>query len=1684
MSEPNEQSRVEPRAAAAPPPLPSAQNPGGATAAAAQNLAALPSLSGDDATRARIAALEREAKAWGNDPEAAPLHHELGLLWEELHNPRNAALAFLAAQRLDPSFIANLRAARRLFLDVGNWQMVIQLLDAELEASASDDRLKASLLFEKAVILEERLGRPEDATRAYEEVLAFQPRDLTLLVQLASVFSVREDFASLVEVYRALAAQVESSALRAHYLTLAGIVLDERLNSTEMAAQCFRQALALDPRNLVLLAAVRLTAEREGQTEELTQALSAESTLLGKEGIPAYLQLASIHQQLGRPAEALTSLLAARNADPKEPLVLAALATLYEGMGRHEELANVLLSWAQVTTDPSERVQLKLRLAALYDETLKRDSEAAAEYKAVLALAPGHAGALAALGKLYFRIQDWEGSLGVFEKELEATDDPKQRALKHYKVGEVLEERLRRDDDAIQRYHDALRAHPGYVPAQKALVRIYERQHRYGELTALYEHELQGTQDRDQLIATLNRIAQVHEERLSDLDRAADAYQRILDIASDHLPTLRNLARIHESRGNWTGLIHLNEREAALVNDTKQVLLLHHRVAEIYDEQLKDGPSAIAAYEKVLALTPAYVPALRALGRLYAQDGRWEDLARMYRAEAEASPSTSHAAALLAKAGELYETRLNDVPRAIAAYHEVLTLEPSYVPALRALARIYRTQGAWESLVEVYRSEAANRTDPVERSNALYQAALIWEEQLGRPALAIQGYQDVLRHTPNHGAALRALERLYSGEGNVAEVIATLERQAQVTTHPDQKVIAYLKLARLYLDRQGEPLRAAQSCEAALALDPKNLLALATLERIRVQDRARRADLRARFAGEVDEAPLRRALDLASAMDQDALTQEDRLERYSGALATDPSDARVAFVLEQALLKNPDARGLAALYERAVATEATPQGLRQVLLRLGDVYEFRLRDAARAKDCYQRALKAAPGFLPALQGLRRVCLSLADFAGAKDALEAIGNLAKDPSTQVEALVLAGQLCMEHLGNKEGARANFRRALEIDALSPEANAGLEHLLATSGDPLALAELQEKRAGAKLAKRDYVAAAEGYVAAARSWLDQNNAPDKASAALSQALKALPTHPGALELLAELSLREHRYADAAAALVARLQQGGPAKDVARLHVTLGTLYQDHLSDADRAAVHLRTALADDPKNHDALERLASIYTEARNWTGAVDALSRLLELPLPAIELARHHVTLGHLHEDALGDAQRAVLLYRRALELAPEDADVLEALSRALGKLSRQGELVELLEAQAARAPDLQRAQAFRVNAAELCRSLGDLPRAIALYRQMTQAQPNFLTAHIALAELQIAAKAPLKEAVAAQLTVLRLDSTRAQNLHALFELYQDPPAPDARFLVAGLLVALGAANDAEQAFYADTRSKVPSDPRGRLSEEQFSRLLPAAARGPLRHVLREVGDQLGKLYPSRFEALGVDRRADKLKRDNPIHRHLSAVGEALGVEEVEVFLARKGLMTVVPGEPMAVCVGPDLARRFNLRELKFLMGRALMEVRNRSSLANRLARGELAKLLGNCVRIHHPGYKGLGAGTEDEVKQLRKALSRKVLKALEAPTQALATGPALELSDVQAMVVALSAAGDRTGLLFCADPAVAVGMMLRDEGAPSQVKDGTGNLALIRQRPEVQALIQFALSDEFALLRREVGPAVV
>lgn len=1638
-----------------------------------------PATRSEDEAKARIATLEREARALGTDPRAALLFHEIGRLWEQpLKHARHAAVAYQSAFKLAPGFVANVRAARRLFSEVGNWVMVVQLLDAELAALA-DRPGRAALLHEKAQVLEQRLSRDTDAVATWAQCLALEPTELSLLSALETVFTEKEDFASLVKVQRAIAAAATEPQTKAQYLTSAGMLLEDRLKLAGDAAACFREAFALERRDPLLLSAVKRLAQKEGAVDEELTVLAAEAELQGEQAAPTYLQISKAYERLGRGEDALAALVAARKVAPKDPLVLSELARIYESQQKFDELADVLGAWAQALPDEAERLALHLRLAQLQEEKLKKEHDAIATYRLVVERSPGHAAALSSLGKLYHRSANWAGLVETYEAEARSIDDPRQRAARLYKAAEVLEERLQKAEDAIARYQAALQAAPGYLPAQKALSRLFERLGRWAELIETFEQDLLQLSDREQQIGTLTRIAAVYEERLHDAPHAIETLRRVLELASDHVPTLRNLARLFERENRWKELLELHDQEAGLSGDTRHIVSLIHRNAEILEEQLKDRLGATQAWERVLQLTPNYPPALKALGRLYAQDGKWDELVRMYRAEADIAPTAEQSAQLIFKAGELLEQRLKSDNEAIAAYQEVLTLAPQYVPAVRALARIHRAQQAWEPLIEILRAEAANRTDPLERANAMFQAAAIWEDQLARPEKAIEGYQEVLRLSPNHSTAQQQIERLLTARDDVKELVVLFDRQAQSPAAP-VRAAANLKLARLYLDRLNEPARAAQCAEAALAADPQSLSALKLLERVRATDRARRGEVRQRLAERVTDAKLRSALKVMPS-GRDELTATD-VGALKAAAAESPADETLALLLERALGKSDDTLGLVDLYERRRQLALPSADRAAVLLRLGELYEERLGSVGPAATAYEEALELFPGLAPAALGLARTFAAMGNPARALPVLETLANQSKDPGTANDALVAAGDIAAK-ADQFDKATAYYKRVLDHSPLHPTAGPALEELLASRGGSADVAALHERRAELRLTQGDTAQAADGFHAAAQVYRDQVKDAAKTRDALAKALAAKPTHVPSLELQAELAIEAQSWAEAVALLSVRIEQGGDPSQVARTHFKLGALHHDQFSDLGKAASHLTAGLVALPTDAEALERLASIHQVSQNWQGAAQALDTLLGVVTEPTAKAKHSVALAELKEQRFDDATAAATLYRQALDLTPSDGAVLDKLVALYDRLGNQVELVHLLEkqAQAAQAAgQSDRAATLRLRIGHLyAGSLNLTERAIATWRSILDGDPQHVGALESLARAYAKDPAQAAMAIETHRALLRLEPSRLESWHALFKLWESIRAVDKAFCAAGVLTFFKAATEAQAAFYAEAKGRLPSELSVTFTDAELLVLHHPLARSPLIDVMKAVGDQLSKPYPPQFDVWGVDRKADKLKPDHAVFKAVRTVTQVLTQEELEVFTAKRGLVHVEATEPMAVLVGPDAVRKFNLREQRFLFARAGVLLADKAALLKRFSVAEAADWLGNSVRIHKPQFQGLGKPSEEASKQLRKWYSRKALKQLEEPADAVAQGGP---HDAAALVDGIGYSADRAGLTFAGDVAAGLAMLLREELSPGQPKADTTEALTkaVGERKELRELVLYAVSDDLFRLRQRLG----
>ena len=577
-----------------------------------------------------------------------------------LDDTEHAREHYLAARVGLPDFVPAIRGARRALFALGRHGETLTLFDAEARIVA-DAQQKAMLLYEKGVVLEDRLGQRKEARRAYAAALELDESNPTILkaFERASTLAAAWD-----DVERAVEreANAVSSDPRHRAALIAGArrVADARKADPARAIQLYQAALGLDPRAPTALAALKTllyAGERWRDLigvleEEAIQAKDPETRALAR------YRIARLHlDRLGALDESIQALESASAETPGDPMIQAELARVYELGKRWGKLTVVLEAIAANTTSTGERVALMHRIGQIAEERLGEPERAVQWYRRALDSDPAHVPALQALGKLYADRGNWTALIAMHLGEAGAARDSARRAAAHARVADILERQLRNVDQAIEHHSRALGLLPGYAPSFKALVRLYSDGARFRELAELYERAVDLARDDETRITYLFKIGRLHEDALQAPLSALSAYQRILGLEPAHLGAIHALQRAAERGESWDELVRALDLEADRTGDKAERAALLHRAAEILAERIGDVPGAIVRCKAVLALDQKYAPALSSLGRLQYGAGRWEDLLATYQLELAVTAPGAPTASLLYKMGELAEER-------------------------------------------------------------------------------------------------------------------------------------------------------------------------------------------------------------------------------------------------------------------------------------------------------------------------------------------------------------------------------------------------------------------------------------------------------------------------------------------------------------------------------------------------------------------------------------------------------------------------------------------------------------------------------------------------------------------------------------------------------------------------------------------------------------------------------------------------------------------------------------------------------------------------------------------------------------------------------------------------------------------------------------------------------------------
>lgn len=429
--------------------------------------------------------------------------------------------------------------------DSGYGNALIDVLNLQLEGPLSDAERLTKLT--RLGRLYEAQARDEvAAAEVYREALLLKADHLPVLRALGRLYSQRDNFSGLVDLYEREIAQMEGapSVWRRHFQ--AAEIYRVRLENRVRALEHYRQVLEHRPHYLPALKAAAGLLGELGRWRELADLFLASVEvapnrrqklyLLDKVAEVAETELKNYPVAIGAWQEILL-------LDDEHPRAFAALGRLYAQTEQYQELIALNMRELDLVGDAEEEAVLHQKCAEIAERHLEDPLLAEQHYRKALAVLPDFLPALEGLGRIYMRNKRWDDIIEMSGRELRETDDPRETIRRLGALAEIFETQLDRSEDAIRIYGRILEMSPENNHALESALRLNYTLGHFEQVIELVERKIAASEDAREIAALHGELAGVAEWQQDDLCGAFDRYLIALDAEPGNGHWLAGIAR-------------------------------------------------------------------------------------------------------------------------------------------------------------------------------------------------------------------------------------------------------------------------------------------------------------------------------------------------------------------------------------------------------------------------------------------------------------------------------------------------------------------------------------------------------------------------------------------------------------------------------------------------------------------------------------------------------------------------------------------------------------------------------------------------------------------------------------------------------------------------------------------------------------------------------------------------------------------------------------------------------------------------------------------------------------------------------------------------------------------------------------------------------------------------------------
>jgi tetratricopeptide (TPR) repeat protein len=1217
--------------------------------------------------------LRRRVDSAESDDERLDHLREMALVAEQMLQDTEQAIE-LWEEVLQVAFtdLDAVRNVQRLQRGEGNHEAVADALEREQRILDTSDPVRSVEIYREAGQLWS--GPIEDnlqAQEAWTKLLAIAENDVQAMRSLAAIYEDEANWDALSQNLERMVAsdQFDGDELRGLYERLAMLYTDD-LPDPERAISSWERVRELDPEALAPVEALELLFTDEGHWEKQVAILDVKSGMVAPEdAIEVWLTMAETQQfNLQNWESAAESLQKVLSQKPDHMDASERLESIYTDNEKWSDLAGLLDQRSQHLEDPEDQRELYLRLSELYEHRLEELSTALIYLQAAHRVSLGDVDVLRAIERVATATESWQELLDEMSAAIEVMEDELDQVDFGIRCARLLRDKLERSEEAIDWFRKVLDLEPEHHESLTELAQLLEQTQQWASLVDVLETRYDAGADSFEQTELGIKIGRVLYEEMGEVDRAVEAYQRILDSGEADQAALEALERIFTEHQRWESLIEILDAKASsgLGDETE----LRMQIGLIREGKLDDMEGAIEVYEDIVTYNETHRQALDRLLELYASVDDFEKLTGVYErllhTAAEPADQISYCEALA-----LLQEQVHENPEAAADYyHRVLQIDDHHGGALEALERLYAELDQWEDLIDVYRRRMEQASDDETWVLFKERSATVYAEALNDPDNAIYAWQELLDRAPTYRPALDSLDRLFRQTEQWEQVQDILEKKVSVAETVPERVTLMCDRAAIVLDDLADPDGAIDILNRALSEDPANDRALTLLEKVYVArvewDNVIGVLERRDEHTATDEGRASVQVRIAEVYHDRLQEPERAIEYYEKALEFTPGAVDTADRLARLYIANEDwvkSEALLSMIVNRAPDDVADEWRVELHCNLGLALENLLRPQEALRE-YETAYELRADDLGVLRAIGRLASASGDFSRAEaiytQMVERIDDEADD-SELLELFRTLGQMAFQ-AGNIEKARTYLEKTIELQPDSRDALRSLielcegekywdgvieyaSELQILLDDPLESFDLQLRLGDIHLKHLDQL--------------------DEAVSSYQAALDYQPNSKAAHFKIFQVLVDAEKYDDAVEILERLVELEEDSKRKAQYLGAIGDIFREKTGEPERAVDYYERALDEDASLLKLFRAVDEVLTRNKDWKRLQKAYRNMLHrVQDDDSQVQLQHklcFNLGEIYRTRLKQIPGAIAAFEAALDIKANDKKSLMILS---------------------------------------------------------------------------------------------------------------------------------------------------------------------------------------------------------------------------------------------------------------------------------------------------------------------------------------------------------------------------------------------------------------------------------------